>query len=97
MELPDINSIYARLQAKGLVVLPITHEDASKVSPFLAKNGYHLPVLLDPDGKVFKQFHVDGIPKTFVFNREGKLVAIAIDQTGERQFLAMLAKAGLDN
>jgi peroxiredoxin len=95
MELPDINSIYARLQSKGLVVLPITHEDASKVSPFLAKNNYNLPVLLDPDGKVFKQFHVDGIPKTFVFNREGKLVAVAIDQTGERQFLAMLAKAGL--
>ena len=66
MELPDINSIYARLQSKGLVVLPITHEDASKVSPFLAKNGYLLPVLLDPDGKVFKQFHVDGIPKTYV-------------------------------
>ena len=97
MELPDINSIYARLQSKGLVVLPITQEDAAKVSPFLAKNGYRLPVLLDPEGKVFKQFHVDGIPKTFVFNQEGKLVAVAIDQTGERQFLAMLAKAGLNN
>ncbi|MGB7985670.1 MAG: TlpA disulfide reductase family protein [Terracidiphilus sp.] len=96
MELPDINALAARLQSKGLVVLPITHEDAAKVNPFLAKNGYQLHILLDPEGKVFKQFHVDGIPKTFVFNREGKLVGVAIDQTGERQFLAMLAKAGLD-
>ena len=97
MEMPDLDAAYTRLQSKGLVVLPITREDASKVGPFLAKNGYHLRVLLDPEGKVFKQFHVDGIPKTFVFNREGKLVGVAIDQTGERQFLAMLAKAGLDN
>jgi peroxiredoxin len=95
LELPDLDAIYTRLQSKGLVVLAITNEDASKVGSFLAKNGYHLPVLLDPGRKVAKQFHADGIPKSFIFNREGKLVAVAIDQTGERQFLAMLAKAGL--
>jgi peroxiredoxin len=97
MEMPDLDATYTRLQSKGLAVLSITDEDSAKVSPFLAKNGYHLRVLLDPGRKVAKQFHVDGIPKTFVFNREGKLVGVAIDQTGERQFLAMLAKAGLDN
>ena len=95
MEMPDLNSIYARMQSKGLIVLAITNEDASKVGPFLAKNGYHLPVLLDPGRKVATQFHADGIPKSFVFNREGKLVAVAIDQTGQRQFQAMLVKAGL--
>jgi peroxiredoxin len=95
MEMPDLNSIYARMQSKGLIVLAITNEDASKVGPFLAKNGYHLPVLLDPGRKVAMQFHADGIPKSVVFDREGKLVAIAIDQTGERQFQAMLVKAGL--
>ena len=95
MEMPDLDAIYTRQQSKGLVVLAITNEDASKVGPFLAKNGYHLPVLLDPGRKVATQFHADGIPKSVVFNREGKLVAIAIDQTGERQFQAMLVKAGL--
>jgi hypothetical protein len=46
--------------------------------------------------KVANQFHLDGgIPKTFVFNREGKLVAVAIDMRTQRQLLNMLALAGI--
>ena len=95
LEMPDLDALYTRLQPRGLVVLAITGEDAPKVEAFLAKNGYHLPVLLDPGRKVAKRFYVDGIPKTFVFNSEGKLAGVTIDQTGERQFLALLAAAGL--
>ena len=95
LEMPDLDAIYTRLQPRGLVVLAITADDATKVKAFLAKNGYRLPVLLDPGKTVSKRFYVDGIPKTFVFNPEGKLAGVAIDQTGERQFLALLAAAGL--
>ena len=56
---------------------------------------YHPTVLLDTGGKVAKQFHVDGIPKTFVFNAEGKLAAQSIDERTQNQFLAMLAQAGV--
>jgi hypothetical protein len=52
-------------------------------------------VLLDDGGKVAKQFHVDGIPRTFVFDREGKLAAQATDMRTQQQFLRMLAAAGL--
>jgi hypothetical protein len=38
---------------------------------------------------------VEGIPKSFVFDRDGKLVATAIDMRTKGQFLAMLARAGL--
>jgi hypothetical protein len=38
---------------------------------------------------------VDGVPRTFVFNREGKLAGQAIDQCTQRQFFQMLAAAGL--
>jgi hypothetical protein len=40
-------------------------------------------------------FHIEGIPRTFVINRDGKLVAEAIDQRTERQFLKMLDGTGL--
>jgi hypothetical protein len=53
------------------------------------------PVLLDPGDKVNKLFSVGGIPRSFVYDREGKLVATAIDMRTRQQFLAMLAKAGL--
>jgi hypothetical protein len=48
-------------------------------------------------GKVAKQFHVDGIPKTFIFNRDGKLLGQTIDERTQRQFLDMLGKTDLHN
>jgi len=44
---------------------------------------------------VARQFAVDGIPKSFVYDRDGKLVAQAIDMRTQKQFLEMLANAGL--
>jgi hypothetical protein len=41
------------------------------------------------------QFNIEGIPKSFVYDREGKLVAQAIDMRTKRQFAEMLAQAGL--
>jgi peroxiredoxin len=94
-EMPDLDAIYTHFQSQGLVVLSITDEDGFKVNSFIGPSGYHPPVLLDPGGKVHKLFHVEGIPQTFVFGRDGKLVAVADDQRTQRQFLAMLAQAGL--
>ena len=65
------------------------------IRSFLAGKEYHPPVLLDSGGKVAKQFHVDSLPRSFVFDRDGKLVAEAIDMRTQRQFFDMLAKAGL--
>jgi peroxiredoxin len=94
-EMPDLDIIYSHFQSQGLVILSITDDDTLKVSGVINSMGYHPPVLLDSGSKVHKAFHVDGIPRTFVFNREGKLVDEAIDQCTQRQFFEMLAKAGL--
>jgi peroxiredoxin len=92
LEMADLQAIYTHFQSQGLVILSITDENPFKVGSFLAQANYHPPVLLDSDGKVHKLFHVDGIPRTFVFNRDGKLVAQAIDQCTQHQFLEMLSK-----
>ena len=94
-EMTDLDLIYTHYQAQGLAMVSITGENGSTVRSFLEGKGYHPPVLLDDGGKVAKQFHVDGLPRTFVFDREGKMVAEAIDMRTQRQFFAMLAKAGL--
>jgi hypothetical protein len=44
---------------------------------------------------VNEQFAVEGIPKSFVYDREGRLVSQAIDMRTKRQFLEMLRQAGL--
>jgi peroxiredoxin len=94
-EMSDLDLIYTHYEPEGLVVLSLTSEEGYVVNNFITQAGYHPPVLLDDGGKVAKQFHVDGIPKTFVFDRDWKLVAESIDMRTQRQFFAMLAQAGL--
>jgi len=94
-EMGNLDLIYTHYQSQGLVILSITDENPFKVNQFFAGGNYHPAVLIDSDEKVFKQFHIMGIPRTFVFNREGKLVAVGIDQCTQRQFFTMLAAAGL--
>jgi thiol-disulfide isomerase/thioredoxin len=96
-EMPDLNWIYDHFKSQGLVILSITDEDVFTVGPYVVRAGYDPPVLIDPRGKVAKQFHITGIPKTFVFNREGKLVGESIDQCTQRQFLDMLGNTDLHN
>lgn len=94
-EMPDLEALYNRFKEEGLVVLAISDEDASKVKPFVAKAAVTYPILLDTDRSVNKLFQIEGIPKSFVYDRGGKLVSQAIDMRTEKQFLAMLGEAGL--
>jgi thiol-disulfide isomerase/thioredoxin len=95
LEMPSLDALYTHFQDQGLLVLSITDEQPFKVSQFFGGAHYHPPVLLDTNNAVFKAFHIEGIPRTFLFNRDGKLVAEAIDQCSQRQFLQMLSKTDL--
>ncbi len=94
-EMPDLEALYQKFKDQGLIILAISDEDIAKVQPFLAQRNFTYPVLLDPGRKVNSLFHVEGIPKNFVFDRGGKLVAQSIDMRTMGQFLQMLAAAGL--
>jgi peroxiredoxin len=94
-EMPDLETLYQRFKDQGLVILAISDEDAGKVGPFIAEQKVTYPILLDPGRKVNELFQIEGIPKTFVYDRSGKLVAQSIDMRTRRQFLEMLAQAGL--
>ncbi|MGH9562349.1 MAG: redoxin domain-containing protein [Terracidiphilus sp.] len=94
-EMPNLDAIYTHYQSQGLVILSITDEDPFKVHQYLAGKNYHPPVLIDADGAVHKRFHITGIPRTYVFDRDGKLVGVAIDQCTQQQFFRLLGAAGL--
>jgi peroxiredoxin len=94
-EIPDLVALDKQFHDVGLLILGIDDEEARKVTPFVAAQGISYPVLLDPGRKVTNLFHVAGIPKTFVYDRSGKLAAESIDMRTRQQFLALLAQAGL--
>src|SRR5580700_1487025 len=94
-EMPDLETLYKQFKDQSLVILAISDEDESKVKPFIAEQKITYPILLDPGRKVNELFEIEGIPKTFVYDRNGKLVAQSIDMRTRKQFLEMLAQAGL--
>lgn len=93
--MPSLEQLYRRFKDQGLVVLAISDEEASKVQPFITKMNSSLTILLDPGRKVNELFEIEGIPKTFIYDRDGKLVAESIDMRTDKQFLEMLSVAGI--
>jgi peroxiredoxin len=94
-EMPDLQALYDKYQEQGFVVLSISDEEPAKVQPFITERKITYPVLLDPGRKVNEEFQVEGIPKSFVYDREGKLVAQSMDMRTRTQFEEMLAQSGL--
>ena len=94
-EMPDLQALYDKYKDQGFLVLSISDEGTAKVVPFIKERNISYPVLLDPGRKVNELYQVDGIPKSFVYDREGKLVAQSIDMRTRSQFQEMLAEAGL--
>ena len=94
-EAPDLQDLYHKFNRQGLVILGISDEEPSKLQAFAASQKVDYPILPDPGRKVHQLFQVVGIPKSFVYDRNGKLVAEAIDMRTPQQFAGMLAQAGL--
>jgi peroxiredoxin len=78
-EMPDLDALYKRFAAKGLVILAISDEEDARVRPFITAQKYTYPILLDPGSTINKRFLVQGIPKSLVYDRTGKLVAQSPD------------------
>ena len=94
-EMPDLDAIYKQFRDKGLVILAISDEDRDKVAPYIAEHPVSYSILLDPGRRVNDLFVVRGIPKTFIYDRGGRLAAESIDMRTRRQFMELLERAGL--
>lgn len=94
-EMPDLQRLYSHFKSQGLVVFGISEEDRGTLLNYLAQHPVSYPILLDPGRKANENFHIEGIPKSFVYDRYGRLVAQAMDMRTRQQFLGMLAQAGL--
>ncbi len=69
--LPGVEKIYKEYSPKGLEVVAISVDNKQDaVAPFLKKNAYSMPVLLD-DGKMLKRFNTKVIPTVFLIDRTG--------------------------
>ncbi len=94
-EMRDLNLIYTHYQSQGLVIVSISPEPLKEVGNAVGRAGVTYPVAFDTFRKALEQFHVESVPRTFVFDRDGKLVAQSLDSCTQGQFFRMLARGGL--
>ena len=99
-EMGDLEVIHERYASEGVVVLSVSEDDPTQAFRGIPRLHYAPQVLLDGGaigtlGAVARAFAVDGLPRTFVFDREGKLAAQSLDMCTRRQFFTMLGLAGL--
>ena len=77
--LPHLNKIYTDLQKDGLKVYALNQrEDKQKVADFITNKNLTIPVLLDKEGNVAKQYLVTGIPQTVVIGKDGIVKKVLI-------------------
>jgi len=85
-EMPSLQRLYEKYRSQGLVVVAINQwEDPDLVFEFIGRLDLEpsFPVLLDHESKVAEHYRVQGLPTTFVLDRDGKICYRAM---GGREF-----------
>ena len=76
--------IIDHFKGKDFVFLAVSREETrEQVAKFRERNGYTFPMGLDPDRKIYSKFATATIPRNFVIDKKGKIVAIEIGYTKE--------------
>ncbi len=94
-EMPDLERLHQRFRGQGLIILAISGDQPTDVRKFLPAQKLSFPLLIDPADALQKQFRVVRIPKTFLYDREGRLAGQTLDRPDMSGWIALLRLAGL--
>lgn len=72
-EMPELERFFRNNQQKVDFYAINLQESNGKISEFMNKNNYTMPVLLDAGGAVGKKFQVTAIPTTIIINKHGMI------------------------
>jgi len=72
-ELPTLERLYRAYVGKDLEILAVSVDEggAGAVGQFMQRNRFALPVLLNPDQSVARQYGTFKFPETYLVDREG--------------------------
>jgi thiol-disulfide isomerase/thioredoxin len=73
---PWMNNLHKDLQAQGFVIVAVNvdaeHADAQK---FIQQHPVDFEIIFDPQGKLAEAHNVMGMPSSFLYGRDGKLLS----------------------
>jgi peroxiredoxin len=73
MEIPDFVKLQTEYGSKGVQIVGIALDEPGKARAFAQQNGMNYPVLLGTDEIAMRYGGIEGIPTTFIIDRNGKL------------------------
>ena len=87
-EIPSFIALQKKYEKQGLVVIGVSmdQEGPSIVKPFIKKNGINYPVVMGNDKLADAYGGIEGIPTTFVIDRQGRIVAKHVGLTEKAMF-----------
>jgi peroxiredoxin len=78
-EMPVIEKLHRELSGKNFVMLAVNvKESASRVKSFFEKNKLTFTALLDTSGEVTTEFGLRAIPTTFIIDKNGSIIGVAM-------------------
>jgi peroxiredoxin len=93
--LPHLNKLYKEFEKDGLKMYALNQREAKqKVADFITNKNLTIPVLLDKEGAVAKQYLVTGIPQTVVIGKDGvvKKVIVGFNPDGDQELHDLIAQ-----
>lgn len=74
-EMPSLSALHASFSGNpAFSALTVLYQDSPETAKdYLEKNGYLIPVLVDPKGSVAESYGLTGVPETFLIDGDGVL------------------------
>ncbi len=84
-EMPSMERLWQRFKEKGLVIVAVNVDrgSADRVRRFVEEVGVTFPVVLDPGGRVRRNYEIFALPTSYIIGRDGKFLGKIV---GERRW-----------
>ncbi len=96
-EMPSLNELYRDYQHKGFEILAVASDEQGRevVAPFVKTYALTFPILLDRRNVVGARLHLQGIPTTYVVDKQGRVAGLEVgardwNKAAFRRFLDQL-------
>jgi len=88
-EMPSMEKLYQKFKGKDFIMLAVDlREESKQVSKFMRDNKFNFPALID-QGEVGSKYDISSIPTTFLIDKHGKIIGLAVggrDWSSEEAF-----------
>ena len=72
--IPHLNALHQKYKEKGLVIIGVTEEDNQTIRRFTKSVPMEYHPATDRNGKLSKEFAIQGIPHALLVNKSGEIV-----------------------